>query len=159
MRTASNLHIFLLPAILLMAVSGCERNKNDVIPDVYVDFAISVTDPEFSDLSAPGNHALVNASTNNIGYPAAGYSGNGIIIYHATMWEFLAFDRTCPHDFVTSGKSVAVNVDGIYAVCPDCGTNYALPSFGTPSSGPGRYPLKNYRVSFNYPVIRVWNKY
>lgn len=159
MQTASNLHIFLLTAIVLIAATGCERNKNDVIPDVYVDFQISLNDPEFSDLSAPGNHALVNASTNNIGYPAAGHASKGIIIYHSSMWEFLAFDRTCPHDFVTSGKVVAVNVDGIYAVCPDCDTHYALPSFGTPSSGPGRYPLKNYRTSLAYPWIRVWNKY
>lgn len=159
MRTASNLHNFLLLTIALWVVTGCEANKNDVIPDVYVDFQISLFDPEFADLSAPGNHALVSSSTNNIGYPAAGHAGKGIILYHATMWEFLAFDRTCPHDFVNNGKSVAVNVDGIYAVCPDCGTNYALPSFGTPVSGPGRYPLKNYRVNFNYPLIRVWNKF
>ncbi|MBE0674939.1 MAG: hypothetical protein IH591_09790 [Bacteroidales bacterium] len=147
----------MISAILFISVQGCEKDKNDVIPDVYVDFYIDLGDPEFASLIAPGNYALVNALTNNLGQPAAGFSGNGIIIYHAEPGVFLAFDRTCPHDYVTDGSAIKLNVDGIYAVCPVCGTNYALPSYGTPSSGPGRYPLKNYRTSYNPPLLHVWN--
>ncbi len=147
----------MVTTILFTALQGCERNKNDVIPDVYVNFNISLNDPQFSDLTAPGNYIFVDAQTNNIGQGAAGYAGNGIIVYHALEGEFLAFDRTCPHDYVTSGKAIRVDVDGIYAICPLCGTTYALPSFGTPASGPGRYPLKNYRTGFTPPYVRVWN--
>lgn len=142
---------------MLIATGSCNRDKNDIIPDVFVDFSININDPEFSDLKIPGNSVTVNASTNNLGYRAAGYAGNGIIIYHDIEGEFFAFDRTCPHDFAKNGATVKLDVDYIYAICPVCKTYYAMSSFGTPASGPGRYPLKNYRVAYSYPYIRVWN--
>jgi len=158
MATGSKLRFFLILITLLIAPSGCEKDQNSVIPDVYVNFYIDLTDPEFFDLNAITNHIIVTAATNNIGSAAAGFAGSGIIIYHAQPGEFFAFDRTCPHDYANGEVVIKVNVDGIYAVCPECETNYALPSFGTPTSGPGRYPLKNYRTSFDgQSIIRVWN--
>jgi nitrite reductase/ring-hydroxylating ferredoxin subunit len=157
MTTASNLRIFLLSLTLLFLQTGCDKDKNDVIPDVYVNFYLDLNDPEFFALNAVANFFIVTSSTNNMGQNAAGFSGNGIIVYHAMPGEFLAFDRTCPHDYAGTEEAVKVNVEGIYAICPVCETNYALPSFGTPSAGPGRYPLKNYRTSFDGRFIRVWN--
>jgi nitrite reductase/ring-hydroxylating ferredoxin subunit len=157
MPTGSNLRFFLITAILFIYTQGCEKDKNDVIPDVYIDFTIDLSDPEFRDLNAAGNFVVVDASTNNFGQRAAGFSGNGIIIYHAMPGEFYAFDRTCPHDYVTEGTVVKVDVDGVYATCPVCGTSYALPSYGNPSEGPGRHRLKNYKTSFNANGLRVWN--
>ncbi len=148
-------------AILLSGVFlilFCSRDKNDVIPDVYVDFYIDLNDPEFFDLNAVPNAVTVSYMTNNIGYRAAGYDSNGIIIYRADLYQFYAFDRTCPHDYAENGLSVKVNIDGIYAVCPQCSTYYALPAGGMPSSGPGRYPLKNYRTAFSGSVLHVWNR-
>jgi len=136
---------------------SCNKDKNDVIPDVYVDFFINLSDPLFFDLNAVGSFAYVSYQTNNLGSVAAGYDNNGIIIYRATLDQFYAYDRTCPHDFVSEGVSVKVNADGNFAVCPRCGTSYALPASGTPYSGVGRYPLKNYRTSFNGSVVHVWN--
>jgi nitrite reductase/ring-hydroxylating ferredoxin subunit len=159
MVTGSNLRFFFLSLLLLFAQTACEKNKNDVIPDVYVNFYLDLNDPEFFDLNAVANHFIVTSLTNNIGSNAAGFSGNGIIVYHSMPGEYLAYDRTCPHDYVNGGESVKVNIDGIYAVCPECETNYALPSGGTPSSGPGKYPLKNYRTSFDGRYIRVWNHF
>ena len=56
--------------------------------------------------------------------------------------------------------SIKVNIDptfSIYAICPKCGTKYALSAGGTPASGIGRYPLKNYRTSFDGRYVSVWN--
>jgi len=141
----------------MFSITACDRNKNDVIPDVYVNFYLDLNDPEFFPLTATGNFVIVTAATNNIGPEAAGFAGNGIIVYRSLPDEFNAYDRTCPHDYVTSGTTIKVDVDGIYATCPVCSTAYALPSFGAPSSGPGRYPLKNYRTSFDGRFVRVWN--
>ncbi|MGQ9620215.1 MAG: Rieske (2Fe-2S) protein [Bacteroidales bacterium] len=141
-----------------LLVLACSSEKNDVIPDVYVDFYISLDDPEFFTLNAPGNSVVVTYSTNNLGVSAAGYDSNGIIIYRVDNTQFYAFDRTCPHDYAINGLSVKVNIDGIYAVCPRCSTTYALPAGGVPASGPARYPLKNYKTSFNGIIIHVWNK-
>lgn len=157
MATGSKIRYFLLLITLLFAPPACEKDEN-VIPDVYVNFYIDLGDPEFYELNAITNHIIVTAATNNLGPDAAGFAGSGIIIYHAQPGEFYAFDRTCPHDYANGQVVTKVNVDGIYAICPECETNYALPSFGAPTSGPGRHQLKNYRTSFDgYSIIRVWN--
>jgi nitrite reductase/ring-hydroxylating ferredoxin subunit len=153
----SKIAIFLIAVLITVSLTSCKKSKNDVIPDVYVDFTIDLNDPEFFDLNAIGNTKIVTSLTNNWGISAAGYGSNGIIVYRSTTEEFYAYDRTCPHDFAVNSKSIKLNIDGIFAVCPECGTTYALPSFGTPYSGIGRYPLKNYKTSFNGQFIHVWH--
>ena len=111
----------------------------------------------FSDLAAIGNHVIVTSQTNNWGSKAAGYDGNGIIVYRSLPDEFNAYDRTCPHDYAVNGLSIKVNVDFTQAICPNCSTCYALSAFGTPVSGPGQYPLKNYKTKFDGRYLSVWN--
>jgi nitrite reductase/ring-hydroxylating ferredoxin subunit len=154
----SKIRYFSITITLAVIFSSCNK-KNDVIPDVTVDFSINLNDPEFTALNAIGGIALINASTNNIGWRAAGYDGNGIILF-AGNGEFYAYDRTCPHDYAVNGLSVKINIDpsdSFYAICPVCNTNYALFSAGTPSKGIGQYPLKNYKTSFDGRIIYVWN--
>jgi nitrite reductase/ring-hydroxylating ferredoxin subunit len=154
----SKIRFFFITIALLLTLSSCSK-KNDVIPDVTIEFRIDINDPEFTDLTAFGGIALVNSKTNNIGIYAAGYGGNGIIIF-AGVDEFYAYDRTCPHDFTANSLSIKVNIDPsntLNAICPECNTNYSLAAGGTPSKGIGRYPLKNYKTSFDGRYIRVWN--
>jgi len=127
-----------------------------VIPDVYVNFILDLNDPEFVNLNAIGGSDTVDARTNNWGLEAAGFDGNGIIIYRGPD-EFYAYDRTCPHDYAVNELSIKVNIDFTLAVCPKCGTTYALSASGTPASGIGRYPLKNYRTRFDGRFVTVWN--
>ena len=156
--SGSNLKIFLLITVIMAMTISCRRSDLDPIPDVRVDFYISLDDPQFFDLTVITGYALVNSSTNNMGVYAAGFDNNGIIIYHATEDEFLAFDRTCPYDYAINNLSIAVNVDGVYAVCPECNSTWALPSFGAPSQGPSKYPLKEYRATFDGTYIYVTNR-
>jgi nitrite reductase/ring-hydroxylating ferredoxin subunit len=154
----SKIRLFLIPITIAVVLSSCNK-RNDVIPDVTVDFSINVNDPQFTDLNAFGGVALVDENTNNMGSVAAGYNRNGIIVF-AGVDEFYAYDRTCPHDYAVNELSVRVNIDplnSLNAICPKCSTNYALSAGGTPSSGIGKYPLKNYRTSFDGRLIRVWN--
>lgn len=157
MVSKSKIAIFLISMLSVVLLTSCKKSKYDVIPDVYVDFYISLSDPQFFELTAPLNSAYVDEYTNNIGANAAGYDRNGIIIYSAPEDEFYAYDRTCPHDYVVNGLSIQVNVDFISAICPRCSTSYSLEVGGTPISGPGKYPLKNYKTSFNGQSIHVWN--
>ncbi|MBK7488445.1 MAG: hypothetical protein IPI74_01230 [Bacteroidales bacterium] len=162
--SVSNLRIFLLFSLFTLLIISCERDKNDVIPDITVDFIITASDPEFSDLfNAPGTSALISSAHRHLGLGTAGFDGNGIIVYstadigpHGLI--FYAYDRTCPHCYVTDSLSVAVDVDGVFIICPECSTNYALGGSGLPQSGPGHYYLKNYRTSFSGYSIRVWNR-
>ena len=130
-----------------------------MIPTTHVDFRISINDPQFVDLISIGGSVTVNRATNNIGQGAAGFDDNGIII-HSGANEYFAYDRTCPHDYTLDGSSIQVNIDpdnSLFAICPKCSTSYALPAGGTPYSGVGRYPLKNYRANFDGRYIWVSN--
>jgi nitrite reductase/ring-hydroxylating ferredoxin subunit len=150
--------LFFIAVIYLLVLSSCKSSDNDIIPDVFVDFTIDLLDPEFVNLSAIGNSDTIDASTHNWGYRSAGYDNNGIIIYSGPG-EYFAFDRTCPHDYAVNDLSIKVKIDFAVAVCPVCGTQYALSAYGTPISGVGKYQLKNYKTSFdNDRYIRVWNE-
>ena len=152
----SKIIFFIITMALATTLSSCKKNKNDVIPNVYTDFTLDLNDPEFVNLNALGGADTIDARTNNWGISAAGYNSNGIIIYRGPD-EFYAYDRTCPHDYAVNNLSIKVKIDFTLAVCPKCGTTYALAAFGTPASGIGRYPLKNYRTSFDGRYVRVWN--
>jgi len=161
MRTiASNLITFFIFVPFLAVTSSCNKELNEIIPDVCVNFYVDlVYDPLFYDLTAAGNSVIITSTTNNWGACAAGYDDNGIIVYNAG-YDYYAFDCTCPNCYKISNLSIAVKIDGVYAVCPECGTNYALPSSGTPTSaGPGRYQLKNYRTNLSGYYLKVWNNY
>lgn len=161
MTSYSKITFFLISLAFACSLSSCKKSKNDVIPDVYVDFTLDLTDPEFINLNAVGGTVTVNENTNNFGQRAAGFAGNGIIV-HAGVDEFFAYDRTCPHDYAENGSAVRINVDNtitLYAVCPECKTKYGLPVNGTPAEGISRYPLKNYKTSFDGRRVRVWNNY
>ncbi|MGA2405453.1 MAG: hypothetical protein ABSF81_01715 [Bacteroidales bacterium] len=158
MTSDSKIRYFLITMALVIVLSSCNK-KNDVIPSTYVNFTLDLNDPEFVNLNAMGGSVTVDSHTNNWGAGAAGFDGNGIIIY-AGVDEFYAYDRTCPHDYVVNSLSIKVNIDktnSTIAICPKCGTTYALSAGGTPASGIGRYPLKNYRTSFQGNYVTVWN--
>lgn len=157
MKPCSKLSFFLILSVSVFILSSCTRDENDVIPDVYVDFTIDLQNPLFANLTALGSSDTINALTNNWGENAAGYDGNGIIVYSGVD-EYFAYDRTCPYDYTVNGLSIKVDIDFTLAVCPVCGTTYSLSAFGVPASGAGKYPLKNYMTSFDYErYIRVWN--
>jgi nitrite reductase/ring-hydroxylating ferredoxin subunit len=148
---------FFVAVLSIFLFNSCNNSDNDIIPDVYVDFTIDLMDPEFVSLSVIGVSDTIDSSTNNWGYKSAGYDGNGIIIYSGPD-EYFAYDRTCPYDYAVNSQSIKVKVDFTVAICPVCGTKYALSGYGTPISGAGKYPLKNYNTSFEADrYIRVWN--
>lgn len=157
MELKAKIIIFLITVLTAVSLNSCKKSKNDVIPDVYVDFYVDLNDIIFRDLDAIGNHVIVTSQTNLWGPNSAGYDNNGIIVYRSDLENFNAYDRTCPHDFAVNGLSIKVNIDGFNAICPQCSTTYALYGLGTPISGPGRYQLKNYKTFFNGQIVHVWH--
>jgi nitrite reductase/ring-hydroxylating ferredoxin subunit len=158
MASDSKIRLFLITMAIAITLGSCNK-KNDVIPNTYVNFTLDLNDPEFVSLIGFGGSVVVGSSTNNWGLGAAGYDGNGIIICSGDE-EFYAYDRTCPHDYVVNSLSIKVNIDptnSTIAICPKCGTKYGLTVGGTPASGVGRYPLKNYKTRIQGNYVTVWN--
>ena len=159
MRFNSKIRFLLITIVISFILGSCKNEKNDVIPDVYVNFIIDLlNDIEFADLNVTGNHVIVTSLTNNWGINSAGFANNGIIVFRSLSEEFNAYDRTCPHDYFINNQIIKVDVEFTSAICPNCSTKYALSAFGTPLSGPGRYPLKNYKTSFDGRYLSVWNE-
>jgi nitrite reductase/ring-hydroxylating ferredoxin subunit len=157
MANGSKIRFFFFLTATVLVLVACNRKENDVIPNTYVNFTLDLNDPEFVNLNTLFGSAYIDQYTNNWGYKSAGFNDNGIILF-AGPDEFYAYDRTCPHDYVVNGLSVKVNVDFTEAICPRCSTHYALSAFGTPTSGPGKYPLKNYKTSYDGGrFVLVWN--
>lgn len=157
MVTGSKIRVFFISSLAIFLLASCERNKNDVIPDTLVDFTLDILD--YPVLETTTGSVIVDKNDARIldRRYAGGYDDNGIIIYRSMETEFLAYDRTCPHDYAVNRLSIKVNIDFTQALCPKCSTYYSLFSFGTPVEGPGKYPLKNYRTSFDGRYLRVWN--
>jgi nitrite reductase/ring-hydroxylating ferredoxin subunit len=147
--------------ILLVITSGSCYKKNDVIPYTYVDFTVDTANPIYSGLDAFGGAVIVDASSVAVpGTYKSGYNGNGIIVFAGVDGEYYAYDTTCPYEYTLNKASIAVKLDpssSIFAVCPKCGTRYALSANGTPQSGPGRYPLKNFLTSYDGRYVKVWS--
>jgi len=138
----SKLILFIIYSIWAGLISSsCEQPREHPIPDVYVSFAIDLhNDPEFFRLNTQGATAVITSST--LGALNVGYLNNGIIIYNGGGGEFLAYDRTCPHDLP---ESVSV-----IATCPVCGSEYVFTSMGAPSyDSPSNWALKTYQAVFN----------
>jgi nitrite reductase/ring-hydroxylating ferredoxin subunit len=159
MTSGSKIRYFLILSLTVLLLVSCKRNNNDIIPDVVVDFTLDILD--YPVLEAVTGSSVIDKNDIRISDRryAGGYDDNGIIIYRSMTDEFLAYDRTCPHDYAVNGQSIKVNIDFTQAICPKCSTHYELFSFGTPSSGPGQYPLKNYKTRFDGRYLRVWNDY
>jgi nitrite reductase/ring-hydroxylating ferredoxin subunit len=155
----SKYRFFYLFSFLPLLLTSCGKASNDIIPDVFIDFTIDLLDPEFVNLAVINAADTIDETTNNWGYKSAGYDNNGIIVFSGPD-DYYAFDRTCPHDFSETGSSIKIKLESnIYAVCPKCNTKYSLSTYGTPISGPGKYPLKNYKTNFDGDrFIRVWNE-
>ena len=157
MADKAKLRIFFI--LLALTLHSCENEKNDVIPDWYVDFTIDLED--FPTLTTTFGAVIVNK--NDLRIPkreyAGGFNGNGIIIIYTSdeYIPFYAYDRTCPHDYSVDQSSVKVNLDFVHAICPKCSTTYELATGGYPISGPGRYRLKNYKTQYSGRFLRVWN--
>ena len=68
--------------ILLCCSFGC-INEDNYIKDVYVNIEIAINQPQYSDLNAIGNSIFITGGV------------KGIIIYHKSLQNYVAFDRNC----------------------------------------------------------------
>ncbi len=152
----SKVIIFFIITTLWLVPSACKNNSNNIIPNVFVNFTIDLNDPMFNDLKAVGNTVVITSAY--AGTASAGYNNHGILVYRASETEFYAFDRTCTFEEAKDQAVVLEHTGDMSVECPHCHSVYILPSYGYPTDkGPARYPLKQYRTSFDGQIIHVYN--
>jgi nitrite reductase/ring-hydroxylating ferredoxin subunit len=130
-----------LALIILLPGSGCKKTTTcNGIPNVSVNFSVSLYSASSSQLVPIGNSEPFSG----------GYDNDGVLIYHYTQNQFLAYDCTCPYDGASNAKAIitASPASSLYGTCPVCGSQFLLSS-GSPSKGPSTCPLKAYTATYD----------
>jgi hypothetical protein len=136
----------LLILILFPLLFACSDNSDEVnrfLPDVPVNKTIFLSNPEFINLQVVGGWA----------YTQGGISG--IIIYHAGINNYLAFERSAPHR-TPEPCSVMTVKNSLTMVCSCDDTVFNLLN-GAPMTDGIIYPALQYRVIPNGPNLQITN--
>ncbi len=121
-------------AFLLLFSLGCGKST-DPIPNVPVDFSVSLQSPAYSKLRSPGSSVTI---------PGVGIAG--VIIYHDAFDNgYDAYDR-CSSYKPENKCAVTIDTSGFTATDPCSGSKFLL-SDGSPAKGPASQSLKAYFVT------------
>ena len=124
-------------------LGGC-NSKDDYIKDVYVNFQLNLSLPEYSNLNTLGNSMFVSG-------------GNaGIIIYHFGINEYKIYDRNCSYEPSLSCSYID-SINSTIAYCNCCTSAFLLDQDGTPVNAPALLPLKQYHYTLEGQTLYVFN--
>ena len=137
MNTGIRAFLFITIALLI----SCSKDKADRIPDVAVNYRISLQEFQIKNV----NGVLL---VNNAGIA-------GLIIIHKSGDIYAAYDRCSSVDPI---KKCAVTVDdsGLTATDPCSGAKFSLYD-GTPVKAPATRSLKEYAVTRSSVELAVYN--
>jgi nitrite reductase/ring-hydroxylating ferredoxin subunit len=140
----SKLHIFFITILFLLATDGCKK-KEDLVPNVYVNFTIFLSDPEFATLQTIGNSVFVTGGV------------SGIIIYRYSQSDFTAIERCCSYQPNERCAVLPDTSNSLFLKCPCCNSKFSILD-GSIQSGPAERPLTTYEVSYDGSnSIHVYN--
>ncbi len=136
------MRILILTILLLLVVPGCRKDKQPLIPYVYVNIQLF---PDSMDYIPEGGFKYIDY---------AGY--RGIVIYRLLHEQFMVYERCCPFDPEKTGARVTVDVSK--STCSDsvCKSKFILYD-GSPYAGPSPYSLMTYRWSYDGEILQIYN--
>ena len=142
-----NSFLFLFSALLLL--SSCKKenmNQQLGIPYVNVDRYVLLNDPNSLSLNAVGGFLYLDAGS------------RGVVIYHRSYEEFVAYDRHCTYN--TSDACGKVSLDSTTNVilnCACCTSKFSLID-GSVLNGPSTNPLLQYQAQLSAPgTLHIYN--
>ncbi len=137
-------NLFPIFSVILMLIPlSCDKENENPVPYVYVNFSINIDGTRHIELNTIGGYA----------YFTGGFNDNGIIIYRQSVDEFKAYDRTCPFHPYEPNAIVRV-FDPPLATDTLCGSTFEL-IYGSVVIGPSKHPLREYRTFYNPPILQV----
>ena len=135
------MRLLLLLIILMLTVPGCNKDKQPLIPYVYVNLQLY---PNSMDYIPVGGYKYINEGF------------RGIIIYRILPEEFAVYERCCPYDPESTGARVTVDPSGSTCIDAVCKSQFILYD-GTPYGGPSPYSLMQYRYSYDGETLQIYN--
>jgi hypothetical protein len=129
--------------ILLLFLGSCRDRNRDRVPDVPVNIAININQPDFFNLTVSQGWVYVTGGS------------RGIIVYRKSDNEFIALERHSPYK-PEDNCAVTVDDDGSIVTDP-CSDSKWLIMDGSIVQGPTAYPLQTYSTSFTNPMLYITN--
>lgn len=125
--------------------NGCKKNSDyNTFPVVPVNKYVYLNLPPYNTLQVVGNYSYVDD---------AGYKG--LIVYHRSIDEFIAFDRGCTYDPTNANAILNVVSGGLTIKDDNCGSTFNLVD-GSVTKSPATIPLKTYRVDYDQTNQRLY---
>lgn len=132
---------------------GVRINTNQ---DLFVHFQPSCL-YDYVIADAEGLHYMNQVRRYQEGHGAHGFGGVVVIVTGSSLNPYSSFDMACPACYLSTGKCHKTYIEGFFAICPDCGEQYDLTCFGTPTKGKSKERLKQYETNVANGVITVRN--
>ena len=132
--------------LFLWAFFACGDNSIDnqgILPNVPVNETVYLNLPENTDLLVPGGWV----------YHKGGISG--LIIYHVSQNNYLAYERAAPHLEPQACSRMFVE-NGTYMVCPCDESKFSILNGGPLTDGI-KYAARQYRVIVNGNSLIITN--
>lgn len=132
----------------LMIVAGCKKeniNEQLGIPFVNVSRYIFLNDPLYTSLNPIGGFAFIDGGS------------RGIVVYHRSFDEFVAFDRHCTWQTSEGCQIQPDTATTVILNCPCCSSRFSIVD-GTVLTGPAINSLLQYRAQMSSPgTLHIYN--
>ena len=124
---------------------SCE-NTNNMNPVSYVpvNYTLNITQ-EYPHFVVDNGYNVMTITKTRFDREYIGYAG--LVVWIGMDGQYHAADLCCPHCLL---KHKPVEVDGFYAICPECEEHYDLSyGYANPTKGMTKFGLKMYRTILN----------
>ena len=143
--------ILFISLLTFLFLTTCQKDAYTPLPHVEVNIQIFPNSTQYLDLNAVGGFV----------YLTANFPSRGIIVYRIGPLDFIAFERTCPHDpneccDELQCARLVVEDSRLTISDPCCGSLYLILD-GSNISGPSQYPLKQYHTSYDGVTLRIFD--
>lgn len=141
----------LISLFMIIFLIACQKDAYTPLPHVDVNIQIFPNSTQYLDLNSVGGFV----------YLTANFPSRGIIVYRISDSDFIAFERTCPHDpdaccEGTQCARLVVDISRLTISDSCCGSVYLILD-GSNISGSSQYPLKQYHSSYDGVTLRIYD--
>ena len=130
--------------IFLIFLISCGE-RNNYIPDVFINHEIDLNSPENISLGTLGGSLVIE----NQGY-------NGLIIYRFSNYDYHAYDKSCSYEPLTACAEID-SINSSLAICSCCNSVFLLDQDGSVANGPAILPLKRYSTFLEGNMLFISN--
>lgn len=146
------LNIFIIGLIAIGLLSARCKKEEEPLPFTYVNIRIEPNSTLYINLNTVGGYEYLTAEQ----------PSRGIIVYRISVTDFVAFERTCPHDpdaccSEENGCPRLVVDEGGLLIKDSCCESTYLILDGSNVEGPSVIPLKQYNTSFDGKTLHIFN--